>query len=52
MRYQFIEPFTGLIERAAGVAFHLLPTELTADPGFVADTGLADCVLATLYLAR
>ncbi|MER5352910.1 transglutaminase domain-containing protein [Kitasatospora sp. NPDC002551] len=32
--------------------FHLLPEPLRADLGFLAETGLADCDLAALYLTR
>jgi hypothetical protein len=50
---RFGEPFTVLIERARRFRFHLLPRPdgVTTDLGFLAETGLADCRLATRYLA-
>ncbi|WKU07209.1 hypothetical protein [Micromonospora sp. HUAS LYJ1] len=39
-----------LLDEAAGLRFHLLPPGLTADLGFLRETGLADCTLAVRHL--
>jgi hypothetical protein len=46
----FGEPFTPLVEAATALRFHLLPTSLADDLGFLAATGLADCRLASRHL--
>ncbi|MDH6145154.1 MULTISPECIES: transglutaminase domain-containing protein [Kitasatospora] len=43
------EALAGLVRP---LSFHLLPEPLRADLGFLAETNLADCDLAALYLAR
>ncbi len=48
----FGEPFTVLIGEILPIEFHLMPKPLTADPGFAATAGLADCRMATDLLAR
>ena len=48
----FEPPFTALLEPAARLWFHYLPTDLDRDIGFAADTGLANCHLATRYLVH
>lgn len=37
---------------AGPIRFHLLPDELSADIGFLRETGLADCGLASRYLVQ
>ncbi|TDB74901.1 hypothetical protein [Micromonospora sp. KC723] len=39
-----------LLDEAARLRFHLLPPGLTADLGFLRETGLADCTLAVRHL--
>jgi hypothetical protein len=47
----FGEPFTPVIEEALRLRFHILPRQgVGVDPGFLAETGLADCRLATMHL--
>ncbi|RIV40309.1 hypothetical protein [Micromonospora radicis] len=41
-----------LFDEAARLRFHLLPPGLTADLGFVRETGLADCTLAVRHLVH
>lgn len=48
----FGEPFTALLDLVRPLEFHVLPHALSADLGFLAETGLADCELASAYLAR
>lgn len=48
----FGEPFTELFAEVRPIEFHLMPAGLVADPGFVAFAGLADCRMATAFLAR
>lgn len=56
--HSFDAAFAPLIQEATRIRFHLLPRKregrLTVgmDLGFLAETGLADCRLATMYLAR
>ncbi|MCV2458431.1 transglutaminase domain-containing protein [Streptomyces sp. ICN988] len=45
--YPQLAPFTELIRE---VRFHLLPDGLRDDVGFLRETGLADCALASAYL--
>jgi hypothetical protein len=46
----FSEQFNVLIERILPLEFHFLPEPLTREEGFAAETGLADCYLATRLL--
>jgi len=46
----FDQLFDALIEPASRLWFHYLPDALSRDLGFVTDTGLADCHLATRHL--
>jgi hypothetical protein len=39
-----------LFDEAARLQFHIIPRQLTADLGFLAETGLADCNLAMRFL--
>lgn len=41
--------YTELIERLAALHFHILPDAVQADLGFLRETGLANCGLATRY---
>ncbi len=49
-RRHFGGPFTPLVDAATALRFHMLPTSLANDLGFLRETGLADCRLASLYL--
>lgn len=49
---ELVDLLRPLTVRAEELRFHLLCAELAEDAGFVADTGLADCRLASLDLAR
>ena len=46
----FGPPFTELFQRVLPLEFHLLPSPLADDLGFLASTGLANCYLATAFL--
>jgi hypothetical protein len=50
--HTFGEPFTELIGLVGPLRFHLLPVALAKDVGFVAETKMADCRSATIYLNR
>ncbi len=50
--HSFGEQFNALIEQILPIEFHLLPRQLTNDAGFVTQTGLAECRLATSFLVR
>ena len=51
VRHVFDDSCSGLGELADSIRFHLLPRSLQQDLGFLAETGLADCRLAALFLA-
>lgn len=51
-RWFFGEPYKVLMEAATTLVFHVLPPSLRGDLGFLRDTGLANCRLATPYLAE
>ncbi|MGI5150983.1 transglutaminase domain-containing protein [Plantactinospora sp. CA-294935] len=51
-RYYFGGPYLEMIEEVRALEFHILPDELSTDLGFVRDTGLADCRLATRHLVE
>jgi hypothetical protein len=50
--HRFGAPFTELIECVRPLEYHLLPRALVTDLRFVMDTGLADCVSATMLLVH
>jgi len=46
----FESPFTDLFERVLPFHFHLIPPQLCGDLCFLANTGLANCYLAAMFL--
>lgn len=48
--YYFEDSVLPLFEPAAQLTFYLIPTDLSTDLGFAAETGLADCRLANRLL--
>lgn len=50
--WTFGAPFSDLFRRVLPLEFHLLPWPLANDLDFLAETGLAECRLATAFLVR
>lgn len=48
--HHFGEPFSPLIAEVTPLVYHRLPQPLTRDPGFVRETGLANCRAASDFL--